>query len=115
MWFVKLNDVKMRAHHGVYEQEQIIGNDFIVNISVGFDANYIYHIDETIDYVRLYEIAKQEMDIPRKLLEEVISRIMMALEYEINNAKEIHISIQKVNPAFGKNVSNTEVVLVKQY
>jgi 7,8-dihydroneopterin aldolase/epimerase/oxygenase len=115
MWYVKLNNVLIRANHGVYEQEKILGNDFIVNISVGFEASEINHLHQTIDYVMLYNITKHEMEIPSKLLEEVIGRIMQTIEIQIPNAKEIFISIKKQHPAFGMQVSETEVCLQKYY
>jgi 7,8-dihydroneopterin aldolase/epimerase/oxygenase len=115
MWFVKLVDVTMRANHGIYEQETILGNDFIVNISVGFEHGFITHLHESIDYVMLFNIAKKHMDVPTKLLEEVISNICMDVEQQITNKKYLYISIQKVHPAFGKQVHASEVVLEKNY
>jgi 7,8-dihydroneopterin aldolase/epimerase/oxygenase len=113
MWYVKLVDVKMRANHGIFKQETILGNDFIVNISVGFKQHYITQLDESVDYSLLYAIAKKQMDIPTKLLEEVISNICKDIETQIPVLTYIKISIQKLNPAFGSQVTASEVVLEK--
>jgi hypothetical protein len=36
-------------------------------------------------------------------------------EKELPNKKEIYLSIQKLNPAFGKAIAATEVVFQKHY
>jgi dihydroneopterin aldolase len=115
MWYVKLVNVKMRAKIGVYAEEQILGNDFLINVAIGFEGEKIMQLQQTIDYCMLYEIVAAQMQKPTPLLEEVINNIVEIFEKELPNKKEIIISIKKLNPAFGKQIAATEVVLEKKY
>jgi 7,8-dihydroneopterin aldolase/epimerase/oxygenase len=110
MWTIKINNVRVRAYHGVYVQEQILGNDFIVNASVQFNADEIEQLNQTIDYARLYDIIVEEMNQPKKLLEEVIQCIIMQCKSHLPLAEFVSISIRKIHPAFGQGVESTEVV-----
>jgi 7,8-dihydroneopterin aldolase/epimerase/oxygenase len=112
MWYIQLNNVLMRAHHGVYDEEKILGTDFIVNIKVGFEAGYINQMQQTIDYVLLYNIAETEMKQAKPLLEEVVSNIAKEIKAKIIY-NSLYISIQKLNPAFGKGVQSTEVIFTE--
>jgi dihydroneopterin aldolase len=115
MWYVKLVNVKMCAKIGVYAEEQILGNDFLINVAIGFEGEKIMQLQQTIDYCMLYEIVAAQMQKPTPLLEEVISNIVEIFEKELPNKKEIYLSIQKLNPAFGKAIAATEVVFQKHY
>ena len=84
MWYVKLVNVKMCAKIGVYAQEQILGNDFLINVAIGFEGEKIMQLQQTIDYCMLYEIVAAQMQKPTPLLEEVISNIVEIFEKELS-------------------------------
>lgn len=77
---IRLENVKMRAFHGVYDFERKQGNDFELDLIVRYDAPDDQQLSEdslfyTISYVSLYEIVKEEMLRPRNLLETVAANI----------------------------------------
>ncbi len=70
---IELKDVHIHAFHGIYEGEEKIGNPYIINLEVQYDGK-ISDFDDvrtTINYVDLFDIVKQRMQIPTGLLEKV--------------------------------------------
>ena len=53
---------------------------------------------DTVDYVLLNKIVKEEMSIPSKLLETVGKRILNRVFLESNLVTKVIISISKINP-----------------
>jgi 7,8-dihydroneopterin aldolase/epimerase/oxygenase len=113
MWYIQLKDCEFLAKHGVYAQEKKLGNRFLVNIKLGFDGAFITEMEQTIDYELVYAIAKECMNEPKNLLEEVISIIAQEIEQQLPLVRYLYISIQKKNPLFGKQIGATEVIFEK--
>ena len=113
MGVIKLKGLKFHAFHGVYEEEQLNGNTFIVDVSIDTDISKSAESDEledTVDYVKVYESVKSEMEIPSKLLEHVANRINNSLLTFINNSI-IETTIYKMNPPLGGECSYSSVTL----
>ena len=75
---IYLKNVRFHAYHGVLPQETQVGNDYVVNLEVKYDFSRAMETDElagTINYAELYELVKEEMEKPSKLLEHVAGRI----------------------------------------
>ena len=85
---VKIDNIRVYAHHGCLKEETAIGSEYRVDVSVDADltkASLSDKLSDTVDYVHINQIVKQEMDIPSKLLEHVgqriINRIFKAVSY----------------------------------
>lgn len=88
---IALNDARFYAYHGLYPEEQILGNEFFLNISCTLDpaSKFDDDIAQTVNYETLYGIAREEMAIPRKLLETVVESILNRIKakfHELNTA-----------------------------
>lgn len=91
----------MHAFHGVMPQERTVGNDYVINIKVGYPwigATSTDDVRDTLNYAALYELIKREMQMPSKLLEHVAGRIIEAVKTEFPAATSIHLRITKVAP-----------------
>ncbi|MEO6681737.1 MAG: dihydroneopterin aldolase [Ginsengibacter sp.] len=97
---VQLHQLLFHAYHGVLEEEEVLGNDYMVDCSVQFfeTAEVITHIDETVNYVLIYEIIKKRMSIPTQLLETVAMEIGNEIIKAYHDLKVIDISIKKLHP-----------------
>lgn len=97
---VELSNLLFNAFHGIYEEEKMLGNEYVVNVSVAFveKDTVIEHIHDTVNYAVIYNIIKKRMSIPTALLE----TIAMQAGYEIHtiypHLKSISISIKKMHP-----------------
>ncbi len=110
-----LKNVRFHAYHGVLEQEQVVGNDYVVNLTVSYDFTCAMRTDElsgTINYAELYELVKEEMMKPSKLLEHVVGRIGDRIFSEYPSVTEIQLAINKLNPPFGADCDGAGVEVI---
>jgi dihydroneopterin aldolase len=99
MLSIHLHNVSFRAFHGLYEEEKINGNDFIVDVTVQYrPPKTIHHLNETINYVQVYEIVKDRMNVATELLETVAMDIAATVLNTFSLAEEVKVSIKKLNP-----------------
>lgn len=110
---VKLADARFYAYHGYYPEEQVLGNEFIVNVEVGFEREWDHDddIEKTVNYEQLYAITREEMGEARKLLETVAQAILKRIHSGFPFVDFISVRITKRNPPFGGDLSNAEIAL----
>jgi 7,8-dihydroneopterin aldolase/epimerase/oxygenase len=113
---VKVKNIRIYAYHGCMVEEGKIGSEYRVDVSV--KANLTPSADsddliDTVDYVYINTIVKEEMAIRAKLLENVAKRIIQRVFNEIRLADKVKVSVSKINPPIGGNVALVSVVLKK--
>lgn len=112
MSLIALEGMQFYAYHGVYDEEQIIGNNFIVDIYI--TTNYAKAIEkddifETINYETVYLVCEVEMKKKVKLLETLAENIIFALKHQFNSIQSVSIKITKKNPIPGARVDNSSI------
>lgn len=96
---IHLSDLEFNAFHGMHPEEAIVGATFRVNCELTFPVfDKVVAIDETIDYLKVYEIIKRKMNVPARLLETLIMEIGEELENEFPQIKSLFLKIEKLNP-----------------
>ena len=111
---IKLNNIRLHASHGCLKEESIIGSDYRVDIEITTDlskASITDQLQDTVDYVHLNKIIKEEMAIKSKLLEHVVQRILNRFFSEINTISNATVSVSKINPPIGGDVESVTVTL----
>jgi 7,8-dihydroneopterin aldolase/epimerase/oxygenase len=100
MLFIHLYNLRLYCHHGVFEEERILGNDYEVNLSAGFEPTQlpITRLGQTIDYTQLLELVKQRMAVPTSLLETLATEIAAEISAKYREVTKISISIKKLYP-----------------
>lgn len=112
--YIHLRDVRLHAYHGVMEQERTVGNDYAIDLRVGYPIERAEETDDvadTLNYAELYGVVKREMAVASKLLEHVAGRIAKAIEREFPAATSIDLSITKINPPFGADCHGAGIEL----
>ena len=110
-----LKNLRLHAFHGVLPQERRVGNDYLVNLAVDYDFSSAMATDElsgTVSYADLFELVKEEMAVPSKLLEHVAGRIGKRIFSEYPSIQRIQLSINKVNPPMGADCDGAGVEVV---
>ena len=113
MGIIKVENIRVFAHHGCLSEETKIGSDYRVDLMVKADLSYSAKSDkleETVDYVLLNNIVKDEMAIASKLLETVALRIINSIFDQSIMVKKVSVSVSKINPPIGGDV---EMVTIK--
>lgn len=117
MGIIKLKNIRVYAYHGCLIEEGKIGSDYRVDIKAKADFTKAAQTDEledTVDYVHLNRIVKEEMAIRAKLLEEVVNRILNRIFDEIPMVKKTTVKVSKINPPIGGNVAAVSVEMNKK-
>ncbi len=111
---IQLKNVRIFTNHGCLIEEEKIGSDYLVNLTVKADLNKAANTDnlnDTVDYVHLQHIIKTEMAQRSKLLEHVGQRIIDRIFIEIPLVKKAKVSISKMNPPIGGDVAEVVVTM----
>lgn len=112
MGLISLTDMQFYAYHGFYEEENIIGNTYWVDVHIETDfgrAGMTDELTDTINYETVYFICKTEMKQPRKLLEAVGDSIIARLKFQFSNIQEVRVLIKKANPPLGGQVGFAQI------
>ena len=117
MGIIQVNNIKLYANHGCLEEEEKIGSEYRVDVEVKANLRKSSKTDDlmdTVDYVHLNHIVKEEMAIRSKLLEEVAQRILNRFFKELKMIKKATVSVAKINPPIGRNVEEVVIILTKK-
>ena len=111
---VKVSNIRIYAHHGCLGEETIIGSDYRVDVTVWANLKQAVRSDEladTVDYVHINHIVKEEMAVPSKLLEHVAQRILDRIFGEIPIVHKVEVAVGKINPPIGGDVEKVTIIL----
>lgn len=116
MFTIHLKKLSFFAHHGVHDEEGIIGTDFEVSVSIHFNApEKIVALNDTINYVDVFEIIKKRFAIPERLLETLAQHIVDEIYTMDNRITTINISIDKINAPIANFVGRVGVYYSKSF
>ena len=114
---IQVNNIKLYANHGCLEEEAKIGSWYRVDVQVSANldkSSVTDNLNDTVDYVHLNHIVKEEMGIRSKLLEEVARRILDRFFLELEMITNATVSVAKLNPPIGGNVQEVAIILSKE-
>ncbi len=98
---ITLDSLRFYAYHGAEPQEAIVGAWYTVDISITADATDAILNDNlggTVNYAKVTEIIKQQMQIRSALLEHVAGRIAQALLDNFPAINALTVKVCKENP-----------------
>ena len=105
------------AHHGFYQEEQVIGGQYKVDVYLEFDfelAGKSDNLEQTVNYERVYVLVKEVMQERSKLIEHVASRIIDRISAELQGITKVMVRVNKMNPPLKGNVERVYVELEKE-
>lgn len=114
---IALEGLEFHAFHGVYPHERESGNWFEVDVAVDTDFSKAAETDElsgTVDYELIYQVVKQEMDKPSKLLETVGENIVDEILKRFTRVTNVELKISKINPPIGGKAKKATVFISKK-
>jgi dihydroneopterin aldolase len=111
---IALEEVKFNAPIGFFEEERILKNNFLFSAYVTYTLNQVSdtdNLDQTVDYSKLFDIAKKHFSKEAKLLEHVAHSILDDVLEAYPFLEQINIQIKKLNPPIQAEVKNSLVEL----
>ena len=112
--YIYINDLRFHAFHGVMPQERLTGNDYSVDLRVGYDVGAAMLSDDvgdTINYADMYDIVRQEMSVPSQLVERVAYRIAHRISSRYPDVTRMDVKVTKLNPPLGADCHGAGVEL----
>jgi len=130
MAIIALEGMRFNAPHGYYPEEQVLGNEFILDVLVSTDFFVAAITDElyeeakeeeddddemetspnTVNYETLYLICQMEMRKPTKLLETLVNRIADRISRHFDEVTGLVVRLRKLNPPLGGRVDSAWVL-----
>ncbi len=114
MAIISIENMEFYAYHGCFEEEQKIGTRFQVDLNMEVDTSAAEKSDslnDTVDYLAVYQCVKDEMMKPSKLLEHVARRILNRVQQEFGDVKYAWVKVMKMNPPLGGKMEYVAVEL----
>lgn len=109
---IRVNNIRVHSNHGCLKEEMLIGSDYRVDLEIHANLSQPSQSDklsETVDYVHLNKIVKEEMAIRSNLLEHVAKRIVDRIFLELIMVDKAEVEVSKINPPMGGDVESVSV------
>ena len=100
MALISVEGIRIFAYHGHLPEEKKLGGHFIVSVWVTADTSEVEKTDDlndTVDYVKIIEIVKEQMAIRSDMIEHPARRIVDAI-LPIQKVKKVKVEVEKINP-----------------
>ena len=114
MGLIQIENMEFYSFHGHYKEERIVGNRFLVDLTIEADMSNAAESDnlkDAINYQRVYEIVKLQMEMKSHLLEHIAGRILDAVYAEMKGIKKATVKVSKMNPPMGGKIGSVSIVL----
>ncbi len=114
---IELQNIRFHAFHGIYEGEKKTGSAYDVSVKVIYDegSSGFDNLENTINYVEVFDILKQGMQTPTPLLEKVAQGIIEAVKQRWPFSVEIMVSVFKLEPPIENFQGKIGVTIHKQF
>ena len=114
---IKVENIRVFAYHGCLKEESKIGSDYLVDLEVEADLQKSASSDllrDTVDYVFLNKIIREEMLRPTHLLETVAKRILNRIFDEDKIVEKATVWVSKLNPPIGGDVEKVTIKMTEK-
>jgi len=115
MGVIRVENIRIYSNHGCLQEEAKIGSHYRVDVEVKADLMKSAKSDkltDTVDYVHINKIVKEEVMQRSELLEHVVDRILMRLLSEISLIEEAKVALSKLNPPIGGDVEAVTIEMI---
>lgn len=101
---ILLHNMRFYGYHGVLEEENRLGQEFQIDVELTFDFDKAIRTDDvrdTIDYSKVYEIAKNNVEKKKfNLIEALAGNILEEIKKEydnelVNSSLKIKVRVRK--------------------
>jgi dihydroneopterin aldolase len=113
MGLITVEGIRVFAYHGHLPEEAKLGGHFIVNIWVTADTTKVEKSDDlsdTVDYVKIIEIVKQQMAIRSDMIEHPARRIVDAI-LPLQKVQKVKVEVQKIAPPIDATFDKISVTI----
>ena len=100
MGLITVEGIRIFGHHGHLPEEEKLGGHFVVSVWVTADTSKVEKTDDlndTVDYVKIIEIVKEQMAIRSNMIEHPAKRIVDAI-LPLHKVQKVKVEVEKIQP-----------------
>jgi dihydroneopterin aldolase len=109
MLIVSLHSIKVHAPHGLYPEENILGNDFEIDVDITLPTSKEHPLP-FVDYTLIQSIVESTFNQGWQLLEAFAQHIHTSIKINVPIAEKIRVAIRKMHPPLAGEVKYAQVV-----
>lgn len=114
---IHLNDMVFYGYHGVHPEERKLGQRFIVNVTIETEKELdpsIHHLQDTVDYTKIYDEIKHTMEIMQfHLLEDCANQILDSLMESFPKITGALVKIKKPSVPINGSLGSVEIEMYR--
>jgi dihydroneopterin aldolase len=114
---IVIEEMEFYAFHGHYQEEQIVGNRFLVDLELETDLSKPAETDQledAVNYQLAYKLIKKEMRNKKSnLLENIGKRILDSLYAEMEGIDKATVRVRKMHPPMGGPIRSVGVTMTR--
>lgn len=114
MGLIQIENMEFYAYHGCLKEEQIVGNKFLVDLTLETDMTIPADTDDikdALNYQTAYQLVKEQMTFKSHLLENIAKRILDTLYKEFRQIQKATVKVSKMNPPMGGKMDRVSVTM----
>lgn len=105
-----IEKLKIRAYHGISEQERTVGQEFEVSVMLRVDGYDLSdNLGATVNYAEVCKVITREMSITSSLIEHVAWRIGNAIASMFPAVRGGWVEVAKLHPPMPYSVQRVAV------
>ena len=112
--YILLQGLQYHAFIGVGEQEQVVGNDYVLDLRLGYPfaaSMKSDDVDDTFNYADVFNIVSEGMKQPSKLLDAAAGKIVNELLARYIQLESVDLKLVKKNPPMGADCDSAGIEL----
>lgn len=117
MGLICIEGMEFYAFHGHFKEEQIVGNRFLVDLTIETDMQkpaISDNLKDAVNYQDAYQIVKTAMEKKSHLLENIAGRILDSLFTGLAGISSATVKVSKMNPPVGGKAQSVSVVMSRK-
>ena len=114
MGLILIENMEFYSFHGHFKEERIVGNKFLVDLTIETDMKVAQESDnlkDAVNYQIVYEIVKKQMEVKSHLLEHIAGRIIDAIYDEVKGIEKVTVKVSKMNPPMGGKIGAVSIII----
>ena len=114
MGLITVEGIRVFAYHGHLPEEAVLGGHFIVNVWVTADTCEVEKTDDlndTVDYVKIIEVVKEQMAIRADMIEVPAKRIVDVILSLNNKVQKVKVELEKSQPPIAAEFDKISVTI----
>ncbi len=114
LYTIRLDGIVVRAYHGCYDLEQMVGNRFRVDLAIKTPLGDLPRTDDVgsaVNYLTVFGIVEQTMKRTQRTIEAAASNIIEAVRAEFPQIVSVECAVAKIAPPLGGKIDRVSVTI----